>query len=279
MERLSPRPTTETSRGILEDPPRLILCFDNYRGTSQAAKRKASLTMLERSITAMILSHSKKLYTETNRPKIVCFAGEHKRDFDPGSALMKETLLALGAGESEVETRATTISTSTDITQLHSYIKEKHITGPVAIVTSVDNVERTEQNIVNHFNEHQSSYPIPKIYVVSFASEEMSQLLLPAEVINSNLFSENAEALAQAQRSGSLKGGKTEQVARFISRIHGQRLRNIVLGLAELLNHQHTPDALRRIKRLKGQFRKGQKNLYIKKGDRKPKMPYILPPC
>lgn len=279
MERLSPRPSAETSRGILEDPPGVILCFDNYRGTSQTAKRKASLTMLERGITAMILSRSKKPYTETNRPKIVCFAGEHRPDLGPGSALMKKTLLALGATESEIETRATTIATISDITQLHSYIKENNITEPLAIVTSDDHVERTEQEIVNHFNAHNARHPIPKIYVVSYASEEINQLFLPGEIINSNLFSENAETLAQAQRDGSLKGGKTEQVARFISRIYGQRQRDIVQGLAELVNHQHTPEALRRIKRLRRQFTKGRKNRYVKKDDRKPKAPYILPPC
>lgn len=281
MERLSPRLPTETSRGILEDPPQLILCFDNYRGTSQAAKRKASLTMLERGITAMILSHSRKLYSDSNRPKIVCFAGEHRQDLGPGSALMKKTLLGLGATESEIETRATTIATTSDITQLHSYIKEREsdITGAIAIVTSADHIERTEQEIANHFNAHSPNNPTPKIYVVSFSSEEMNQLIFPTEVINSNLFSENWEDLKQAMEDGTLQGGPTEQVARFISHIHGQRRRNIVQGLAELLNHQHTPKALRRIKRLRRQFTKGRKNRYVKKDDRKPKAPYILPPC
>lgn len=280
MERLSPRPEGKTTRGILDDPPQVILIFDNYRGQSQAARRKAELTMLERCITAMTISRARTLYTESSRPKFVCFAGEHTKDSQPGSLTIEETLLKLGATEDEIETRKTTITTTTDITQLHSYIKENRISEPVAIVTSADHVERTEQEAVNHFNQHNSpQHPIPKIYVASSASQEVAGLRLPTEVINSSFFSDNVNALAETQQDGSLKGGRTENIARSISQIKGPRKRKIIQELAEFLNHQHTPITLRRIKRLKGQFRKGRENLYVKKDDREPKTHYTLPPC
>lgn len=279
MERLSPRQEGRTARGILNDPPQVVLIFDNYRGQSQAARRKAELTMLERCITAMTISRARTLYTESSRPKLVCFAGEHTKNSQPGSLTIKETLLKLGATEEEIETRKTTITTTTDITQLHSYIKEKCISGPVAIVTSADHIERTEQEAVNHFNRHSSQHPVPKIYVASSASQEVTGLRLPTEVINSSFFSDNVNALTEAQQDGSLKGGRTENVARSISQIKGPLKRKIIQDLAEFLNHQHTPTTLRRIKRLKGQFKKGRENLYVKKDDREPKTHYTLPPC
>ncbi len=271
MERLEPRPVTETARGILEDPPQAILCFDNYRGNSPDARAIASLIMMQRAITALIVSHSKKLYPKENRPKIACFAGEHKKGLVSGSALMKRTLMALGAEESEIETRSTTVSTTTDITQFHSYIKENNITGPVAIVTSDDHIERTEQEIVNHFQKHKHG-PIPKIYVLSLHSEEIASLPLPTEVRKSLFYLGNFSALVKAEREGSLSGGRTEKIATRISKIKHQHRRETVQAVAEFVNHLHTPEALRRIRRVNRQFRRGHKNLYVKRKDRNPKI-------
>lgn len=279
MERLSPRPGAETARGILKNPPRVILIFDNYRGQSNEALRKSELTMLERGITAMRISRAPNLYTESNRPKFVCFAGEHTNHSEPGSEALRRILLGLGAEESEIETRATTITTTTDITQLHSYLKEDETNGPASIVTSDDHVQRTEQEIVNHFSKHRPGHPVPQLYVVSFSTPEMQKLRLPAEVINSELFSQNYQALVVARKDGTLSGGGTEKIARFLSQIPARLQRDTIQRAAELLNHQHTPDALRRINKVKGQFRKGHKSLYVKKVSRLPKPPYILPPC
>ncbi len=297
MERdLKPRPTDETAKGLIQDPPVVILCFDNYRGESPEAQNKVFLTTVERSEIAATINRSKDLYPEGNRPKIVCFAGEHKPGAIPGSQIVKAALLKLGTEEGDIETRTTTISTTTDITQLHSYIKENHITRPVAIVTSNDHVQRTEQEIINHFKKHipsrfkrfirmlqgkhaQKILELPKIYVVSNSSPELNQLSIPAETINSDLFLRHGHAAKAASLDGTLSGGLTEKTATSLSKIPSWLQRDFIQKIAEAANHQHTPKALRRIKRLKRQFRGGRKNQYIKRNNRKPKEPYTIPPC
>lgn len=178
-ERLIPREVGKTAEGLLQNPPRLILVFDNWRIDYLSAflNRKpkpeseevAYETMQQRAAVAALLYHS-ELYTDENRPIICSFAGEHMKGDKPGSQKVAEILRTLAIPASKIVTRETTINTVGDITQLHSLAKELHIDGPIAVVTTDDHVARAEQEMVNHFNSHNPDSPrnqVPKFYVIS----------------------------------------------------------------------------------------------------------------
>jgi hypothetical protein len=259
-------------------PPRVILVFDNWRGSDKNSLMLGEKTMQLRAAIAAKIFHSTLYSKPEQKPQVICFAGEHKKGFQAGSSRVEEYLIKFGIPRQNIETRNTTNTTTTDITQLHSFLKEKGISGSVAIITTNDHVARTNQEIQNHFSRHKKRPQHLQFNVIGPSSPVLIELQTALDYKERLEFGYEIEyQIEQAIKNpADFDHGLTEKVAYRLSK---HRLLKPLQTLAETVNHQHTPEALKRIKRLKRQFRGGRKNLYVKRGDRKPKMPYILPPC
>lgn len=232
---LTPREASKTTEGLLENPPQTILVFD-YQGAEKAYE-----IMRLRAAVAASIYHS-KLYPEGNRPRICCFAGAHKAGDKSGSAAVKEHLLACGIDPQDIFTDESTITTTTDITRLHAYMKVHHL-EPAAIITTQWHIPRTEQELVNHFNAHRHHPQMPKIYIVGPFSGELTKLEYTEDK------QEQADKLKQEIerfKTAVPSGGMTEEIAYLLS-VSPSWLRRNLQPLAEFITHPYTPSQLKHI--------------------------------
>lgn len=212
-EILTPVSKDKTAEGLLKNPPRIILVFD-YQSASHASE-----VMNLRSATAGLIYFS-NLYTDENRPLVCCFAGQHSEGDISGSDATKKQFLKCGIPEDHIVVRKNTITTNTDISELHALMIARNINGPAAIVTTDWHIPRTEQELVNHFNKHLENADIPQkipiIYVIGPSSPEIQQLTFN----ESNM--EKAKELKQqiAELVNVVpSGGITEAIAYRLSNI------------------------------------------------------------
>ncbi len=247
-ERLVSREPNNTAEGLLDNPPKLILVFDNYRGPKPIQKELAEQTMAVRAFVAALIYHSTLYESDTERPTVCSFAGEHEPGAVPGSEEVRNHLLTFEIPPDKITTRQTTITTTTDMMQLHSLSKELRIKGPMAIVTTDDHVKRTEQELVNHFSSHRDKTNVPQIYIVGPSSKELSQLEIP------NFLNDSSRGeIMTIVRSGRLDHGLVEKIAYLISA--NPALRRYVQPLAERLSHPYTPPKLDRITKISKLFK------------------------
>jgi uncharacterized SAM-binding protein YcdF (DUF218 family) len=263
---LIPRETSKTAEGLLELPPQVILVFDfGSTGEEKTKKHLAQLTgnvagsiggketndvMDLRAAVASLIYHS-TLYKDGNRPKVCCFAGAHKQGGTAGSAEVKEHLIGFGINEDDIITTETTITTTTDIMQLHSLMKQLRMTS-AAIVTTDEHILRTEQERINHFNAHieahGADYKIPTIYVVGPSSPELKELQY--DKTEQETMEKIVQPRIEELKSQVTPGGLTEKIAYLLSRFPW--LKKYVQPLAERISHPYTPTKLKIIKQLAG---------------------------
>lgn len=240
--RYFPREVAKTSEGILNNPPQIILVFDFQDAKEQDAKAVMGL----RAAVAASIYHS-TLYDGKQKPLICCFAGEHKPGGEAGSAKVKEYLLEFGVKAEDIDTRETTITTNTDIMQLHSVMrhnKNRKIDGPVAIITTDWHIKRTEQELVNHFNQHTSArHKMPLFYVIGPSSPELQQLLSDKKETGLEELRQRIEDLKPL----TPKGGLTEEIAYWLSKY--PFLKKYLQPLAEKISHP-TPKKLAGIQKI-----------------------------
>lgn len=243
MEIQQPVELQKSVESFISNPPGLILVFDNFRGVSPEKRSIAETTMHLRSQIASLVYFS-DCYTDENRPFLCCFAGEHEKDGPAGSERVKEHLLSFGVPEEKIVTSQTTITTRTDITKLHSVAKARHIDGPLAIVTTDDHVDRTKQEVSNHFSyhlkKHGLNYPVPRIYVLSPKSEELRGLTIEGRTHD------------EITQQVNLDHGLGEKLATLLAKYPYLR---IFQPLAEKTTHPYTPIRLQKIEKLVEKFK------------------------
>ena len=271
LSSLSPREVTKTAEGLIEFPPEIILVFD-FEGTQEensmvrlkagvtgdvagaTMKEEADDVMDLRAAIAALIYHS-SLYDGKKRPKVCCFAGAHKPGGKAGSAKVKEHLHGFGIKEEDIITTETTITTNTDIMQLHSLMRLLHMTS-AAIVTTDEHIPRTEQERINHFNTHINAYlkahgtdyKMPTIYVVGPSSPQLKELEYNG--IEQDMMEKKVQPRIEELKSHVTPGGLTEKIAYLLSRFPW--LKKYIQPLAERISHPYTPIKLKIIKELAG---------------------------
>jgi len=243
----SRREVIDTAEGLLDDPPKVIMVFDNFRGAEDFSRRinLAGKTMETRSAIAALLYHSNLYQTEENLPVICSFAGEHTPNGTPGSAQVARFLDSFNIKPEHIYLRRDTITPSTDMIQFHSLIKSLQSEGPVAIVTTDDHVKRTAQEWINHFADHRTNYQLPKLYVLSPSTPQLQEIEIRQDIA---LAKKRRGWLLKTIRRGQsrdLNGGFTETGAVFISALPGP-VRRILQLPVERFAHKHIPLALAR---------------------------------
>ncbi len=221
----------ETYEGLQQDPPQLILVFDNYRGPNRKQRDLAFRTMYVRAELAAKI-YKAYLYKKNERPIICSFAGEHIDNSPPGSDTVSYILReAFGIPQESIVTRKKTITTRTDIQELHAFIIGHQINGPVAIVTTDNHVQRTAQEWINHFKKKGSNARIPKLYIISPSC--------------------NIPNIAKSQYppTTGLNHGFSEKIAFGLATIPSDGLRNFLQEQIEAITHPYTPPQLARIQK------------------------------
>lgn len=191
-------PEHESFDEFFRNPPLVILVFDNF---TTASEEKSQLIMQARAALAAKMWHSDTYKTPQERPFIVSFAGIHENGDIAGSQKVAAILKDFQIPEEKIITRQTTITTTGDIRQLHSLLKESemHITGPVAIVTTDGHAQRTKQEVRNHARVHKDFGPV---YV-----------LHPSHpVINHIMITKTLGTRIQKEIRQGIKNGKTPAV-------------------------------------------------------------------
>ena len=238
----------DAAEGLLNNPPKVIMPFDNFRGEDDLSKKLADRTMETRSAIVALLYHSTLYPTEEDLPVICSFAGEHTPKGTTGSAQVARFLDSFNIKPEHIYLRIDTITTSTDMIQFHSLIKSLQSEGPVAIVTTDDHVKRTAQEWINHFADHRTNHQIPKLYVLSPSTPQLQEIEIRQDI---SLPQKRRSWLLKKIRRGQskdLNGGLTEAGATFISALPNP-VRRIIQPPVEKFKHKHVPPALKRILR------------------------------
>lgn len=240
MERPNPRPPEKCAEGLIENPPQLILVFDNFRGRGKTKEDSAYETMELRASIAAFLYYSDLYQDDSQRPVICCLANKHLPNDKPGSEKIRQLLVTYGVPENKIIARSLTITTKTDISAQHALARELHIEGPTAIVTSIDHVARTEQEIVNHYLAHNSQTPIPKIYVISATTQELQAIdFFPNNQLPLSR-RKQLDEIIDKELTGRLSHGPAEKIAYHLAT--GKYLR-ILQGPAEFISHRGSNSA------------------------------------
>lgn len=243
------RKSTHESAEIISfavNPPEVILVFDNYRGKDLKSDCLANRTMAIRAAVAASVYHS-FLYGDNNRPIVCSFAGEHEGGDIAGSQKVAAYLRNFKIPADKISLRKNTITTTTDLMQLHAFMAARGF-KKAAIVTTDDNVSRTKLEIDNHFRRGKKHRIKPDIYVISPSSEIVKWM----KDVYPNVASNFSDELVKYRLVGSLQdlnGGLTEKIAIGIARIPFRPLRLPIQRLAENASHSHTPVELVRVQR------------------------------
>lgn len=236
-ESISLSETSNLTEKLLRNPPKLILVFD-YAGVEEGDK-----VMKLRSALAASIYHS-TLYKENNLPTICCFAGPHSKGDQSGSSQVKNHLMELGIDEKHILTRETTITTNTDIMQLHALMVVRN-ESPALIVTTDDHVKRTEQEVQNRFKKLENVGKKPNIMVISPSTIQLEKLNYREEKKETG---EKLRKLIHSLNQEIPGGGPTEKVAYLLSR--HWLLKKYLQPFAEKITHPYTPPNLQRIQRV-----------------------------
>lgn len=229
---------------FVRTPPQVILVFDNYRGPK--LEDVANKTMNVRAAIAALVYYS-TLYLHREKPLFCSFAGEHEEGGVAGSQRVASYLADFGIANENIVTRKNTITTTTDLMQLHSFMIANDL-QTAAIVTTDDHVQRTKAEIENHFGKGRRHGKKPNIYVLAPSSEITRSLGAYFNGFNSDIYLSIQEAISLG-RSGELSGGLTEKIATAITRIPIRHLRISIQRTAEQKSHPHTPTDLQRIQK------------------------------
>ncbi len=121
--------SAETLR--LKDTPRvpeialanrpLIYTFDCWLGPTEKDKKAAQEIVEERCAVVAKKYFSSDYKSDSQRPIVACFAGEHEEGDIPGSQRVRETLINLGILEEKIITGANTITTVYDLAAMHAF--------------------------------------------------------------------------------------------------------------------------------------------------------------
>ena len=246
MEREKEKKLTEFET-FVKSPPEVILVFDNYRGPNLGSV--AFFTMETRAAVAALVYHS-RFYSGRNfpglTPPIVCsFAGEHEEKGEAGSQKVAEHLGKFGISYKDIVTRKNTVTTTTDLMQLHAFMTARDL-KTAAIVTTDDHVLRTKIEIENHFGRGRHHGKKPNFYVLSPSSEITKELASYFGGYSSIIYSRIQDAINRG-RTNALSGGFYEKLATAIALIPVRRLRVPFQRFAEQKSHPHTPVGLERI--------------------------------
>lgn len=245
MERGSKRKFKELETFLL-NPPEVILTFDNYRGRDEKSEDLAYKTMRVRAAVAATVFHS-PIYDEIDEPFMCSFAGEHFEGGRAGSKKVVDNLEDFLVPFDKLILRQNTITTNTDLMQLHALMSARNF-RTAAIVTTDDHVARTKLEIGNHFRRGEKHKNKPLLYVLSPSSHIVDWLQHNTE--NNQFVSDEIEPWLQLGRTKLLGGGPTETIATSIARIPFRSLRLPIQKLAERVNHSHTPVKLARIQKM-----------------------------
>lgn len=241
MER-DKRPKLGEIESFVKTPPEVILVFDNYRGPK--LEEVADKTMSVRAAIAALVYHSTP-YLNRIRPVICSFAGEHEEGGVAGSQRVANHLTDFGIPSENIVTRKNTITTTTDLMQLHSFMVANGL-ETVAIVTTDDHVQRTKAEIENHFGKGRRHGKKANFYVLSPSSEITRNLGSYFNGYNPTMYFRIQKAISLG-RTRDLSGGLTEKIATAIARIPIRSLRMSIQRKAEDKSHPHTPVDLKRI--------------------------------
>jgi len=234
---------------LFSNPPQLILVFDNYRGPK--LKGVADKTMEVRVVVASIIYNSRLYQDDSQRPIICCFAREHTPVDIPGSQKVARLLKKFGIPDHKIFTRKNTITTTTDLDQLHAAMISTRIKSAV-IVTTDDHVKRTKLEIENHFGRGRKHGKKPLIHVMSPSSAVLDKIWLP-DRFDDQQRAQIAE-LSSLGMTKELDGGFTEKIATAVAFIPIRNIRLIIQKRAERTSHPHTPNDLARIQRAAKRF-------------------------
>ena len=230
--------STESTERILNNPPQLILVFDDWRGEGEEANILAQKTMSVRAGLAASIFHSTLYQSQTERPLIACFAGTHKSSdqqdpvgSQPSALKVSAALAEYNIPPGKIITRENTITTTTDLQQLCAFARAYDINN-IAIVTTDDHVTRTKLEIRNHFANHSWQ---PNITIISPSSSVLNNLRYPKEV-DINIRSSIDIAIGIGKR-GELDHGWKEDVATVIAWIPIRCLRIPIQSCFENRTH------------------------------------------
>lgn len=230
------------SEAFSSNVPKLILVFDNYRGPK--GEKIAEETMEVRSAVAALIYHSQLYKDHSQRPIICSFAAEHEPYGIPGSEKVSYYLTKFAVPDDKILTRRNTITTITDMYQLHSVMHSRGINNAV-IVTTNDHVTRTELEVENHFGRGRKHGKMPSIKVASPFSEFLSVLQITGTV-DENTKERIMERVGFGQTK-LLDGGIMERLAGAVSWIPHRDLRILLQNLSTRVVYPYTPVELERI--------------------------------
>ena len=237
-ERYQSDPETEN---FIKNPPQIILVFDNYRGPQK--EDVAQTTMQVRAAIAALIYHS-QIYSDENRPLVCSFSGKHEPYQKPGSDRIAHYLRGFGIPQEKILTRTNTITTTTDLMQLH-VLTNAHGLQNAAIITTNDHMARTKREIENHFNRKRNHGKSLNIEVISPSSKTLDLLQLP-DNLGANLTIE-IETSVELGRIKQLDGGLMERLATVVSYISEHRIRIAIQQKAQQIIYPYIPDDLSRI--------------------------------
>lgn len=248
MERERQRKLAEIET-FAKTPPEVILVFDNYRG--RGLEELVAQTMGVRAAIAALIYHS-NLYSNQKKPFVCSFAGEHEEGGVAGSERVANHLGDFGVSSVDIVTRRNTITTTTDLMQLHAFMIANGL-KTAAIVTTDDHVQRTKTEIENHFRRWRKHRQKPKIYVLSPSSEITNSLNYRYDGFD-NYKAMRFNFAINVGRTSELDGGLTEKIATAIAKIPVRSLRVPIQKRAEQKSHPHTPVELQRIRKASQRF-------------------------
>lgn len=255
-----------------------ILVFDNY---IPGETDKSQKIMRVRCALAAKIWHSEIYQAPQKKPFIVSFAGVHQDGDIAGSGKIARLLVGFKIPKDKIITRRTTMTTTGDVRQLHSLVKELRLEGPLAIVTTNGHIKRTGQEVHNHFRIHNNFGPV---HVISPSHHLNNFLSLPShDVLDEKVIRRMGNILALAN-TNALSHGPAEAVAWAFSKV--PPLRPFQHAVEERSHHgmrqvessryvaAHMKKAAKRLKTIRNYTKmKGQnpdliKGLYVPKAKR-----------
>lgn len=200
--------------------------------------------MFARSAIAALVYHS-NLYSERKKPIVCSFAGEHEEGMVAGSQKVADHLKNFGIPSEDIVTRTNTVTTTTDLMQLHAFMLVRDL-KTAAIVTTDDHVLRTKAEIGNHFRRGRRHGERPKIYVLS-PSSGITRSLIDCFDGFKNYVPAGLISPISVGKDKELRGGFKEKFATAIALIPVRAIRMPIQRFAEQKSHPHTPVDLERI--------------------------------
>lgn len=251
----------------------LIYTFDCWLGATEENKQAAKEIMEERCAVTAKKYFSTEYESDSQRPTIACFAGEHQDGDLPGSQRIREILINLGIPEEKIVTGANTITTVYDLAAMHAFSSAYEMED-LTVVTSNFHRRRTRKEIANHFERPGRRKHKPKIEVMTPSSKSLNHLA----------FSPDVPMHLQIQIEGLIHRGQQRKIvvqeiaATAIAYIPNRKLRRYIQDPVERRTHPHTPKQLTRIENLTTRMIQNWEKVKIQAlTDKSPKFPDMPP--